>query len=88
MMEAWTCSHCSHTILGSLTVVLVLASAHRCNGHMHSLGQTVCLDCRQSPTGLCVYHTQRCLLKVEARVRCVRSIHLCEYRSRLSREFV
>ena len=61
MMEAWTCSHCSHTILGSLTVVLVLASAHRCNGHMHSLGQTVCLDCRQSPTGLCVYHTQRVL---------------------------
>ena len=58
MNEAWTCPHCLQTIYGSLAVVLVLASAHRCNDQAHSLGQTVCLECRQSPTGLCVYHTR------------------------------
>lgn len=66
MNEAWTCPHCLQTIYGSLAVVLILASAHRCNAQLHSLGQTVCLDCRQSTTGLCVYHTQLLLAQSDS----------------------
>ncbi|MBI5033379.1 MAG: hypothetical protein HZB51_22895 [Chloroflexi bacterium] len=61
MNEVWTCPDCMQTICGSLAVVLILASTHRCKAQTLLHGQTVCLDCGKSPTGLCVYHTQ-CLL--------------------------
>jgi hypothetical protein len=55
-MECWMCSHCGQRIYGSLEVVLILASAHKCNTSFARTRETACLRCLSSPTGLCVYH--------------------------------
>lgn len=54
-MELWLCPNCQHVIRGSLAVVLLLASAHCCESAL--FGRTVCVYCRESPTGLCAQHT-------------------------------
>jgi len=55
-MEFWMCSHCGRRIYGSLEVVLLLASAHKCNMPFARAAETACLSCLSSPTGLCAYH--------------------------------
>jgi len=55
-MEFWMCPHCGHRIYGSLEVVLILASAHKCNALSERAKETLCLSCLSSPTGLCAYH--------------------------------
>ena len=55
-MEVWMCSHCGERIYGSLEVVLILASAHRCRIPRDRSMPTVCLSCLGSSTGLCAYH--------------------------------
>ena len=55
-MELWMCPHCRERIYGSLEVVLILASAHKCGGSSGRTSDTTCLSCLISPTGLCAYH--------------------------------
>lgn len=61
-METWICSRCMEGIYGSLEVVLILASAHKCRsqfdrGHLGDRAAVMtCLGCLRSPTGLCAYH--------------------------------
>ena len=55
-MEFWMCPHCGQRIYGSLEVVLILASAHKCKTAFALTRETACLSCLSSPTGLCVYH--------------------------------
>jgi len=61
-MELWMYPHCGERIYGSLEVVLILASVHRCKAQFDRgpLGdrarETTCLSCLRSPTGLCAYH--------------------------------
>jgi hypothetical protein len=62
-MEHWICPHCEKEIWGSLRVVLILASLHRCREAIQ-LQQTVCLECLQSPTGLCPRHTAQRLAEL------------------------
>jgi hypothetical protein len=49
---------CGQRIYGSLKVVLTLrvASAHKYNMPFARTGETACLSCSSSPTGLCAYH--------------------------------
>jgi len=54
-MEHWICPRCLERITGSLNVVLLLASVHRCRTLDGS--NTLCVDCLNAPTGLCTYHT-------------------------------
>jgi hypothetical protein len=56
-MEVWMCPHCGQRIYGSLEVVLILASAHKCGESFRRTSDTTCLSCLVSPTGLCGYHT-------------------------------
>ena len=58
-MEVWMCSHCGERIYGSLEVVLILASAHRCRIQRDRRLPTVCLSCLGSSTGLCAYHASQ-----------------------------
>jgi hypothetical protein len=55
-MELWMCSHCEKRFYGSLEVVLILASAHRCRMQRDGGRETACLSCLSSPVGLCAYH--------------------------------
>ena len=55
-MESWICSHCGEGIYGSLQVVLILASKHKCRSRLDRSTATTCLACLRSPTGLCAYH--------------------------------
>ena len=55
-MEFWMCSHCGQRIYGSLEVVLILASVHRCHASFTRAHETACLSCLSSPTWLCAYH--------------------------------
>jgi len=55
-MECWICSRCGEGIYGSLEVVLILGSEHKCRSRSDRTTVTTCLRCLQSPTGLCAYH--------------------------------
>ncbi len=55
-MEIWMCSYCEKRIYGSLQVVLILASVHRCRTQFDPVRATLCLTCLSSQTGLCAYH--------------------------------
>jgi hypothetical protein len=55
-METWICSRCMEGIYGSLEVVLILASQHKCRLQFDRTAVTTCLGCLRSPTGLCAYH--------------------------------
>ena len=56
-MECWICSCCGEGIYGSLEVVLILASEHKCRSRFDRTTATTCLRCLRSPTGLCAYHS-------------------------------
>ena len=59
---------CGEKVFGSLEVVLILSSAHRC-GSPPALRwhDTQCLDCLQSPTGYCLRHAPHYLPTLDFR---------------------
>lgn len=62
-MELWMCPHCGQRIYGSLQVVLILASVHRCLASFAREHETACLVCSRSPTGLCAYHANLLVIR-------------------------
>ncbi len=59
-MQFWICPECGEKVFGSLDVVLILSSAHRCSARPASRARvTQCLACLSSPTGLCARHAQQ-----------------------------
>jgi hypothetical protein len=58
-MECWVCSRCGEGIYGSLEVVLLLASEHKCRPRFDRSTVTTCLMCLGSPSGLCAYHASQ-----------------------------
>lgn len=54
-------------IFGSLDVVLLLSSAHRCRAReLPRRHVTQCLACLGSPTGLCAYHARQMAMQMAA----------------------
>ncbi len=75
-MEVWMCSYCEKRIFGSLEVVLILASVHRCHTQLDPVRVTVCSSCLSSQTGLCAYHAS--LVVNQSRLNTT-GFRFCEY---------